>query len=707
MEWMLYDEKVLTKEPAKAQSQLDSDPAEAARSHSIFSHYSKLLHSNHMLALADTPWGDFPADAQASVDGADAAVLVVSAADSVQSGTISAYSHCQNRQIPTMIAITKLDRPFLQMESVREDIQKVVGEDVASLPLQVLKGDLEVVPLFVLDSATQEFTRNPDYHNDEDLQLAWTTLEEAVAMTDDDLLVEYLDDGVLAVDDVIKALKTAVVQHKVVPLVYTSAEANVGVRELMDVAVGIFPSPIDVRDDAIRMACEAEATKCDLKPGVEAGFCARVLHTTINSFGSLSVLRVISNSADDDSQQFASLPAEVVNLRNEETFKMPSVATSFSLSGKERVNLQDGMPIVPGDVIAVPKLPESVITNDILSVPEAVDEGVSEIQLETDLRLLTPLSRPVEDLALMTCVTVEVGKGSVSASKQGKKQGKSNNNDDKLVNALRSLAREDLALRVEQDAASGKLLVHCMSAEHLQLLGLRLQDRYELNVEFGSPPVQYRETLVKQVKKVEGKHKKQSGGSGQFGVCYIDIEPLEEGSGVEFEARIKGGVVSKPFIGSVEKGVREQLQEGGPLGGYPVTDVKITLVDGKMHSVDSKDIAFQVAGKQAVKAALKRGKTRLLQPMELVTFTLDTKFQGEVNSIVSRFDGYVMNSTPTGIGSTLELEAVLPTSAIGEVADNLRATSAGEAQFTSEFSHYQPVPEDLGKKIVGDDEEGS
>ena len=288
-------------------------------------------------------------------------------------------------------------------------------------------------------------------------------------------------------------------------------------------------------------------------------------------------------------------------------------------------------------------------------------------------------------------------------SKSTTNGGNNSNNDDKLVQALRHLAREDLALRVEHDAASGKLLVSCMSAEHLQLLALRLEDRYALDVEFGRPPVQYRETLVKLVKNVEGKHKKQSGGSGQFGVCYIDMEPLSEGSGIEFVSKIKGGVISKPFISSVEKGVREQLQAGGPLGGFPVTDVRVTLVDGKMHSVDSKDIAFQSAGKHAVKAALERGKTRLLQPMEKVTFVIDNRMQGDVNTIVSRYDGYVTSSTPSSqAGSTaLEMEAILPTASIGEVSDALRATTAGEAHFSSEFSHYQPVPDPQVKSIIG------
>lgn len=184
----------------------------------------------------------------------------------------------------------------------------------------------------------------------------------------------------------------------------------------------------------------------------------------------------------------------------------------------------------------------------------------------------------------------------------------------------------------------------------------------------------------------------------RFGVCFIDMEPLEEGSGVEFDSQIKGGAISKPFISSVEKGVREQLQNGGPLGGFPVTDVKVTLVDGKMHSVDSKDIAFQSAGKQAVKAALERGRTRLLQPMELVTFVIDENLQGDISSIVSRHDGYVASTNPSG--TEVEVETILPTAAIEDVSTALRAASAGSGSFTSVFSHYQLVPDNEVKDIV-------
>jgi elongation factor G len=190
----------------------------------------------------------------------------------------------------------------------------------------------------------------------------------------------------------------------------------------------------------------------------------------------------------------------------------------------------------------------------------------------------------------------------------------------------------------------------------------------------------------------------QSGGSGQFGVCVIDIHPLEEGAGVEFESRIKGGVISKPFISSVEKGVREQLQAGGPLAGFPVTDIRVVLTDGKMHNVDSNDFAFTSAGKVAIKNALAQGGTRLLQPMEHVTFTINSEMQGEINSIVSRNDGYVTGTS--GTGDLVDIEAYLPSASIPAVSDSLRAKTGGSGEFKSELSHYQAVTDDHTVKSI-------
>ena len=246
----------------------------------------------------------------------------------------------------------------------------------------------------------------------------------------------------------------------------------------------------------------------------------------------------------------------------------------------------------------------------------------------------------------------------------------------------------------------GSLLLHCMSADHALLIAARVKDRYGIDIELSANPVQYKETISKAILNIEGRHKKQSGGSGQFGVCVINMEPLEEGSGVEFVSQIKGGVISKPFIASVEKGVREQLEMGGPLAGYPVTDVRVVLTDGKMHSVDSNDFAFTSAGKLSVKAALSKAGTRLLQPMEEVHFQVSEKLVGEITSIVSRNDGYVMGSESTGFDS-VEIEAILPSASIPAVSDALRSKTAGSGTFNNVFAHYQAVSDEQTiKKIV-------
>ncbi len=232
-----------------------------------------------------------------------------------------------------------------------------------------------------------------------------------------------------------------------------------------------------------------------------------------------------------------------------------------------------------------------------------------------------------------------------------------------------------------------------MSGDHAQLIATRVKDRYGIDIELSAKPVQYKETISKAALNIEGRHKKQSGGSGQFGVCVISMEPLEEGSGVEFVSQIKGGVISKPFIASVEKGVREQLEMGGPLAGYPVTDVRVVLTDGKMHSVDSNDFAFTSAGKLSVKAALSKAGTRLLQPMEDVHFQVSEKLVGEITSIVSRNDGYVMGSESTGLDS-VEIEAILPSASIPAVSDALRSKTAGSGTFVNLFAHYQAVTDE-------------
>ena len=353
--------------------------------------------------------------------------------------------------------------------------------------------------LFTFD-AQGKITKNQVDGIDE----AWLELEEAVAMTDDALLTEYLDSSSLTPEQVFQGLQNGIKEHTLLPLVYTSAEKNIGVTELMDTIAAFLPDPVKAREDALKAACESEQGKCGLQAGVEAGFAARVIHTTVDSFGSLSILRVISNGCGKDGK-FDFLPNSVVNLRTRDTIKIGMNA--FLLQGKDRVPMQSGSQVLPGNVIAVPKLPESVQTNDILTIPEAVSEEESEIIIEESTHVLTPLSRATKEVALMFSASIHLPDG--NKNKKGK--GKVNTGDEKLIAALEAISREDLAVQFEHSA--GNLLIHCMSSDHANLVAARVKDRYGIEIELDVPPVQYKETIRKPVTNVEGRHKKQSGGS--------------------------------------------------------------------------------------------------------------------------------------------------------------------------------------------------
>lgn len=270
----------------------------------------------------------------------------------------------------------------------------------------------------------------------------------------------------------------------------------------MDAIAAFLPDPVQSREDALTAACQNEQGKCGLQPGIEAGFAARVIHTTVDSFGSLSILRVISNGVGNDGK-FNSIPSNVVNLRTGDGIKIG--LTAFLLQGKDRVPMQSGSHVLPGNVIAIPKLPHSVQTNDILTIPNAVSEEESEILIEESSHVLTPLSRPAKKTPLMFCASVSLPDAIAS------KKGKVNTGDDKLISALEAISREDLAVKLEQ--SSGSLLLHCMSSDHANLVAARLKDRYGIEIKLDVPPVQYKETIRKSVMNVEGRHKKQSGGS--------------------------------------------------------------------------------------------------------------------------------------------------------------------------------------------------
>ena len=426
--------------------------------------------------VSDTPFGDFPSDAFSALDGADSAILVV--ADGVSSSTKSAFDHCIENGIKMIVALNKMDKPHLNTSDILDSMKESFNINV--VPIQVYDGegtDFKGVESLLRLDDNGFVTRNQAEH----LNDAWEELTESVASLDDELLIEYLENGEVEDGKIIAGLKKAVLEQQIIPVVYASAINDIGVSELMDAAIAILPDPIVSREHTLRVAHKTAGDDAISKPGEEGGFAARIVHTSIDSFGSLSVVRVISNSRNRETGRFEPLPSEIVNLRTGEKMKLSS--TVFGLCGKSRQALAEDAQILPGDVIALPKVPDSICTNDIICSKMAVASEENEMDIESETNVLSPLSRHIPSISLMASATVAIS----DAGKGRQNQRQSGSGDDKLINALTALSREDLAMKVEQK--SGQWIVHCMSKDHLNLLVERLKDRYNVDVHLGDAPV--------------------------------------------------------------------------------------------------------------------------------------------------------------------------------------------------------------------------
>ena len=276
IEWMLYDEQMLKKTPVSGLSTLDFDPVEESRHSSIFSHFARVPHRNCLLEISDTPWGDFPSDAYATLDGADTAVIVISASDGVQHGTINAFQRCRDAGIKIILCLSKLDRPFINIEAVLADIEESLGIQVTPLQESIGEGEnlKEIKSLFSIDD-----DGSVQVNKDESLASLKSELEDTIAMSNDDFLIEYLENSELSPEKIISGLKSGIEEEKIFPLVYTSAEKNIGVEELMDTITAFLPNPVELREHVLKATCENFIDQCSVEPGVESGFAGRVVHT--------------------------------------------------------------------------------------------------------------------------------------------------------------------------------------------------------------------------------------------------------------------------------------------------------------------------------------------------------------------------------------------------------------------------------------------
>jgi len=647
----------------------DFDEAELRQQRSVGLALAPLLVDGVKVNLIDTPgYADFVGDLRAGLRAADAALFVVSASDGVDGSTQLLWEECAAVGMPRAVVVTKLDKDRADFDDVVAICQRVFGDGVLPVYLPMHADDGSVAGLIgLLSQQVYDYSsgtrveKAPDSEHVPLIENARGALIEGIiAESEDETLMDrYLGGEDLDVDTLIADLETAVARGSFYPVLASGlAPAGFGSAELLELVVRGFPSPLEHPLPAVTSPDGAprEPLACD----VDGRLCAEVVKTTTDPYvGRVSLVRVFSGTLRPDVTLHVS--GHFAPDRGHEDHDVDErVGALSSPLGKGQRTVGYA---VAGDIVAVAKLTRAE-TGDTLS--------------DKDHPLLVePWVMP--DPLLPVAI--------VAHSKA---------DDDKLASSLGRLVAEDPTMRLERNPETNQLVLWCMGEAHVDVLLDRLRNRYGVAVDSVPLRVSLRETFATS-SKGHGRLVKQSGGHGQFAVCDIEVEPLPSGSGFEFVDKVVGGAVPRNFIPSVEKGVRAQM-ERGVAAGYPVIDIRVTLTDGKAHSVDSSDMAFQQAGSLALKEAAAAANISLLEPVDRIRVLVSDEYVGAVMSDLSGRRGRVSGSEPVGSGRT-QIVADVPELELTRYAVELRSLSHGTATFTRAYAGHEPMPPQIAKKI--------
>ena len=620
----------------------DFEPEEQRREASVQTAIVPCTWRDHKINVLDTPgYADFRGDVVAATRVADSAVIVVAAPSGVEVGTTQMWRIAEERGLPRILFVNKLDRENTDFGRVLDSLTETFGRQCVAVQVPVgSEADFSGV-VNLLDPGAEA----PDGLEDE-VEEARERLVEAVAETDDDLATKYLEGEELTQEEIVSGLKRGVASGEIVPVMAGAASAGIGATELMDAMVDLLPSPAGATSTATADGGEVEI---DGDPG--APLAALVFKTAADPFvGKLSYFRVYNGTFKSDSQ--------IANANRGESERTGQL---FVMTGKEQQPVSD---LAPGDIGAVPKL-ASVLTGDTLT-----DRG-NELTLP-GLEFGTPVYR----MAVYPKTKADL---------------------DKLTSALARITEEDPSLQLTRETGTNEMLLGGLGDVHVDVAVEKMKRKFGVEVQLETPRVAYRETISMPTK-VEYRHKKQSGGHGQFGHVWLEIQPLDRDSGFEFDEKIVGGAVPREYIPSVEKGCRQAIEDG-VLAGYPVVDLKATLVDGKYHPVDSSGVSFEIAGSHALSDGIKQANPTLLEPIMLASITVPESDTGDIMGDLNGKRARILGMTPNGDGTTT-VEAEVPQIEMLRYATDLRSQTQGRGTFTIEFHHYDEVPRHLVERVV-------
>ncbi|HEY6202331.1 MAG TPA: elongation factor G [Candidatus Limnocylindria bacterium] len=641
-----------------ATSILDTDPEEQKRRITINIALASFTHDGTKINLLDTPgFLDFAGDQHAALRVADAAIVVVDASAGVQVGTQLVWSELDDHKTPRVVVVSRLDRENADFEQVLGQLREAYG--IRVVPLHVPIGEHQGISA-TIDLLHGQVLRGPkepiaeiDKAQADAVGQFRQQLVEAIVETNEDLLTRYLDGKEMSYEELRDALHLAVREGKVIPVVATSASKNVGYTALLNTIREMLPSPAE---DTSVIGKSPAGDETARKTDPSEKFSAFVFKTLADPFvGKLSYVRVYSGTLHHNSQVFDATKGETER-----------VGQIFFLRGKEQ-EITDA--VGAGDICAVPKL-TATSTNATLSDKDAPI-------------LYDPIAFPPPSFS----VAID------PASKADL---------DKMSTALHKLIDEDPSLHVRRDDATHETILSAVGESGIDVAVHRLKEKFGVQVEMRTPRVPYRESIRAKAQ-AQGRYKRQTGGHGQFGDAWLEVEPLQPGSGVVFETRIVGGSVPRNFWPAVEKGIREQAVKG-VIAGYPLSDFKATLYDGSFHQVDSSEMSFKIAGSLALQACVKDAQPYLLEPIMDVEVIVPEEQMGDVLADLNSRRGRVLGMDGAGAGYQ-SIKAHVPLAEIFRYSTDLRSMTGGRGTFTSTLLGYEQCPSHIAEKVIAAHEE--
>jgi elongation factor G len=636
---------------------MDFEPEEVRRQTSISTAFHQYTWKKHKVNIMDTP-GDanFFSDARTCLQAADSAIVVVEAIDGVKVQTEQAWEFADQIEMPRVVFINKMDRDRADFFGTLKNLAEIFNPKPILLQLPIgaeenFKGvvDLLSQKAYFYEKAGKSKVGEIPAEIQDQVATEREALIENIAEADDALLEKYLDGHPLTIEELMGGLRAGTLARAFVPVMCGSATRNIGIDRMMDFISDCFPSPLDRGPKVGIDPLSGESV--ERRPAPDEPFSALVFKTIADPYaGRLSIFRVYSGTVRADGSFYNA---------TKETKERYGLL--LKLAGREQESVSQAG---PGDIVAVAKLKETTTGNTLC------DES-NKIRFES-----------VEPLPTLMSFAIEP---------------RSKKDEDKVFISLSRLLEEDPTLRLDRDQQTREIIISGMGQIHLETVMEKLKRKFGVEVNLKTPKISYKETIKRSVKEVIYRHKKQSGGRGQFAEVHFDIFPLEEGKGFEFDVALTGMNVPRNFVPAVEKGLVEAMQSG-VLAGYPVVDVKVRFHDGKSHDVDSSEMAFKIAASMCFKKGFQDANPTLLEPIMNLSVTVPEDYMGDVIGDLNGRRGKVLGVDTKGKRQVIR--ARVPMAEILSYSPDLTSMTGGRGVFTTEFDHYEEVPAQIVQKII-------